>query len=621
MFKPLSMRYISLKVLTEDTPVIAQLLADCRVFNPETTEQLPEQLGKNYRNLFNQAKARLHKIMAYVSFTNPTIYTSQPTSIDELQKNNKKLGEIWIQISELEEQLYKINEQSNNLKNLLETLNIFKNLDIDLTLFQKSAKFLNLHIGTIPLENLEQLQAAITLAEHLLDVFHRDENIVYFIVAGPLTQQDKVKAILEHADFQSLNIPEQFHSHPQQVHADLTIQFQQLEEQTKTINDNIQALILKNKEFLQQTYQNLNNASAYAELTETIRGQGKLALIEGWIPKTDVTTLETTLTEKLTSPFVFSSRKPTSAEYRQVPSLVRYHHYLAPFTTLVNNYGTPRYGEFDPTLLFTATFILMFGSMFGDVGHGALIVGAGWYWRTKFTPFFLAAGISSIVFGFLYGSIFGFEEVLMPALWLSPIHNPNIVLEMALYWGCGFVLLATMINVINRWQEGNYATALLNNTGIAGICLYIGGFIAIKQWMQTDNFSTDQQLLIAIPLLIILSYKWYKNKMPLAERVLVTLIEGLESLLNYLANTLSFLRVAAFSLNHAALAIAVFTLANMMGSPADWLIIILGNLFIVILEGAIVTIQVLRLEYYEGFSRFFSGDGREFKPLSSKILN
>ncbi len=621
MFKPLSMRYISLKVLTEDTPVIAQLLADCGMFNPEITEQLPEQPGKNYRNLFNQAKARLHKIMAYVSFTKPVINASQPTSINKLQKDNKKLGEIWIQLSELEEQLYKINEQSNNLKNLLETLTIFKNLDINLTLFQKSAKFLNLHIGTIPLENLEQLQAAIILAEHLLDVFHRDENIAYFVVAGPLTQQDKVKAILEHADFQSLNIPEQFHSHPQQVHTDLTIQFQQLQAQTKTINNNIQALILKNKEFLQQTYQNLNNASAYAELTETIRGQGRLALIEGWIPKTDVATLETTLTEKLTSPFVFSSRKPTPAEYRQVPSLVRHHPYLAPFTTLVNNYGTPRYGEFDPTLLFTATFILMFGSMFGDVGHGALIVGAGWYWRTKFTPFFLAAGISSIGFGFLYGSIFGFEEVVMPALWLSPIHNPNIMLEIALYWGGGFVLLATMITVVNRWREGNYAAALLNNTGIAGICLYIGGFIAIKQWMQTDNFTTNQQLLIVIPLLIILSYKWYENKMPLAERILVTLIEGLESLLNYLANTLSFLRVAAFSLNHAALAIAVFTLADMMGTPANWLIIILGNLFIVILEGAIVTIQVLRLEYYEGFSRFFSGDGREFKPLSSKTLN
>ncbi|EDN72015.1 V-type ATP synthase subunit I [Beggiatoa sp. SS] len=111
-------------------------------------------------------------------------------------------------------------------------------------------------------------------------------------------------------------------------------------------------------------------------------------------------------------------------------------------------------------MLFAITFILMFGTMFGDVGHGALIATAGWYWRDKlktFTPFLIAAGFSSILFGFLYGSIFGYEEVLLPALWLSPIHNPNVMLLIALYWGMGFILLATLITVINRWREGDYA--------------------------------------------------------------------------------------------------------------------------------------------------------------------
>jgi V/A-type H+-transporting ATPase subunit I len=75
------------------------------------------------------------------------------------------------------------------------------------------------------------------------------------------------------------------------------------------------------------------------------------------------------------------------------------------------------------------------------------------------------------------------------------------------------------------------------------------------------------------------------------------------------------MRVGAFSLNHVALAVAVFTLANLMGGVGHWIAVVIGNLFILVLEGAIVAIQVLRLEYYEGFSRFFSGDGREFRPL------
>lgn len=100
------------------------------------------------------------------------------------------------------------------------------------------------------------------------------------------------------------------------------------------------------------------------------------------------------------------------------------------------------------------------------------------------------------------------------------------------------------------------------------------------------------------------------------ERFIIVMIESYEMVINYLANTISFLRLAAFSLNHVALAITVFTLADMMDVTGYWITIILGNLFILILEGAVVAIQTLRLEYYEGFSRFFYADGYQFKPLN-----
>ena len=121
-----------------------------------------------------------------------------------------------------------------------------------------------------------------------------------------------------------------------------------------------------------------------------------------------------------------------------------------------------------------------------------------------------------------------------------------------------------------------------------------------------------------VPLAVILAYQWHHLDATLGEKIIVVFIEGFETLLGFIANTLSFLRVAAFSLNHVALAIAVFTIANMLGPTGHWITVVLGNHFILVLEGAIVTIQVLRLEYYEGFSRFFNGDGREFRPLTMK---
>jgi V/A-type H+-transporting ATPase subunit I len=102
---------------------------------------------------------------------------------------------------------------------------------------------------------------------------------------------------------------------------------------------------------------------------------------------------------------------------------------------------------------------------------------------------------------------------------------------------------------------------------------------------------------------------------PIGEKILVVLIETLETVLGYLSNTLSFLRVAAFSINHVALMIAVLTLAGMMGTVGSILMIVFGNIFVMVLEAVIVTIQVMRLQYFEGFSRYFSADGREFAPL------
>jgi len=110
-------------------------------------------------------------------------------------------------------------------------------------------------------------------------------------------------------------------------------------------------------------------------------------------------------------------------------------------------------------------------------------------------------------------------------------------------------------------------------------------------------------------------YQWLQSRAGLFEKTLVVLIEMLEQVISSVSGTLSFLRVAAFSLNHIALAAAVFSIAAMMGPTGQWITILLGNIFIIVLEGAIVAIQCLRLEYYEGFSRFFSGKGKAFEPL------
>lgn len=621
MFTPVAMRHITLLVLTEDVPRVAHCLAESGIFHPEKTEvmagQLPESLGQAFRSQFHSAVSRLEKIIQQTRFTPLKEFPDviQPVTLEELQLLDEELAKIWAHFSELEEQRQHIQEKLHEVQQLFETLEKFKNLDIDLNLLHSPRHFLNLRIGTLPQHNLTQLQESLTLAGHFLQSFHQVGKTVYCVVVGSLPQQEHAEAVLKHAEFRALTIPAEFHSYPQQVHRELTAETSRLHEKEQQIQARKQELASQHHNFLLQAHQTLDQAAAFANLSEMARKRGSLTLLEGWLPTTELPQLKQLLQQKLQCPHALAERSPSHTEV--VPSLTHYPAIFNAYQMLVKNYGIPRYGEFDPTYLFTFSFLLMFGMMFGDVGQGLIIAAVGWYARNllkDFSIFFIAAGLVSCGFGFIYGSVFG-KHLLTP-LWIEPLSDPFLMLQVALYWGMGFILLAVIIKIINTLREGEVAAALFNNTGVAGIGLYLGGFYAIQHWMLTQQFDLLQQLSVFVPLAVIFCYKWYENKMPFMERLLVSSIETFESVINYLANTLSFLRVAAFSLNHVALAIAIFTLADMMhGLAAWWLMAIVGNLFIIILEGAIVTIQVLRLEYYEGFSRFFSGDGRLFRPL------
>jgi V/A-type H+-transporting ATPase subunit I len=210
--------------------------------------------------------------------------------------------------------------------------------------------------------------------------------------------------------------------------------------------------------------------------------------------------------------------------------------------------------------------------------------------------------------------VFGFEDLFHP-LWLAPLSDPTRMLMVALYWGIGFLLGAILLRIYNRLIEGDRVAALFDSNGLTTLTFYCGMVWGGFNLGGTGSFGTAAAVLTGVSLLAIMFYKWEEAHASIGEKIVIVLVETLETVVGNISNTLSFLRVAAFSLNHVALMLAVFALANMMDTFGYWMMVVFGNIFILVLEGAIVTIQVLRLEYFEGFSRFYSGDGREFRPL------
>jgi len=626
MLRPVSMQYVTLQFLREDAIRVSVTLAEFGQFSPDAMsyagESMRDRPAKHYRDIYRSAQGRLDKISNHVSLPVGQPRTREVTEL-ELGGLNERLGIIWRTFSELEEELRSLKEQQKQVRQLLASLDKFAAFKVDLALLQRPGCFLNLHVGTVPPDSLNRLREALGIAGHILHVVHRGGDEIHVVVAGAQDSRPKeVDRLLEAAGFRRMQLPPEFHDTPEHVRGKLLERMTGLTRHIGEVRRRLRERVDEYRAELQSAAEALVLAAPHARLASYLVARGGLALVSGWVPRDEVERLRNSLDVYLPHPFVLHARDPKPRERGQVPSKLSHPAFLRPFVTLVNNYGVPGYGEVDPTVPFALSFVLMFGMMFGDVGHGLVIAVAGWLARGRlhgFGSFAVAAGSASILFGFLYGSVFGYEEWIRP-LWMAPLHDPILMLTLALAWGIGFILFTGSLTVINRFTSGRLVAALFDGHGMAGLAMFAGGVYGVWSWLEKGRYGAVEASVLLVPAALVLLNIWFRTRAPLGERLLVTLIEGFDTAISYVSNSLSFLRVAAFSLNHVALAFAVFTLAADLGSAGHWVTLVLGNIFIIVLEGAIVAIQVLRLEYYEGFSRFFGGEGRPFRPLTLGVV-
>ncbi|MDZ7804268.1 V-type ATP synthase subunit I [Thiohalophilus sp.] len=621
--RPERMRHITLYLVRESVPDVSLHLARFGWFNPISpntdTEVLTPRPDSEYRDTYARARKRLDKILHFtdLSVRGETGTIEQMLGLADLQALDNQLGDLWQRCSRLEEQQRQVSEEIRHTRQLQNTLQEYRALNIDLSRLQQPHTFLDIRLGTVPLSEVNKLRDALSLNNYLLTLFRHQENQAHVVITGEKEQGGNIARVLEAASFRTTPLPAEFHDYPERLQQQLSTELDELQQQQQQLAKTVRQTAQDNHAFLQQAQAQLNIAEAYAELSGQLASSGALGSLQGWVPRGRLEGLRRTLTGILGDRFVLQIRAPRLDERSKVPSYTEHAAFLRPFATLVNNYGVPRYGEFDPTWLFALSYIFMFGMMFGDIGHGLVIMLGSLLLRGKlasYRPFFVTIGLSSILFGFVYGSLFGFEEII-PAWWMSPLHDPVLMLTVALGWGIGFIILMVLFSIRNHWIDSDYRTALFGGHGVAGLLLYAGLILLAWQGFSQGEVGAAGVWLTGLSLLAILVHGWVTTSSSRGERALVILIEAFETVIGYFSNTLSFLRVAAFSINHVALIVAVFTVANMFDSTGQWITIVLGNLFVLVLEGAIVAIQVLRLEYYEGFSRFYRGDGLAFRPL------
>jgi V/A-type H+/Na+-transporting ATPase subunit I len=357
---------------------------------------------------------------------------------------------------------------------------------------------------------------------------------------------------------------------------------------------------------------------------------GDFVVFVGWAPQPALPELAATL-ERLGAALV-ELRPPWG---RQPPTLLAPAPAAEPFRPLLTTYGAVPYDDVDPTPFVAITYCLMFGMMFGDIGDGALIVLAAlWLSRSrnprlaalrKVWPMIASAGASAVLFGALYGELFGPTKVL-PTLWLAPLDSPTRLLGVAIAAGIGLLAVGYVIGIINRFREGGAVLALTADSGLPGLALLAGGVLAVLGIATHATWLTRAGLAIVavavVPLVVGLRAQAGSG----ATAILEVLIGLLDALLRLFSNVFSFARLAAFGLMHAAIGQVVLHAAgSLTGSPLGDLgaaaTFMVGWTAAFALEGLVVSVQALRLEYYELFSRLFVRDGRPFRPFTLPLIS
>ncbi len=367
--------------------------------------------------------------------------------------------------------------------------------------------------------------------------------------------------------------------------------------------------------------------------------RGELAgmlVISGWVPKDNCQAIRAKA-EKEAPHTIMLERDGDELEKRGnvLPTLLKNLPIINKFQEIVRLYSLPSYGELDPTFFVAISFCLFFGLMFGDVGHGIMIALGAWLMERRgimgspLAAVMKIAGGASVIFGVLYGSIFGNEE-LIPALWLSPTHDVNTLLPVSVGIGVLFLSIGIVFRIWNCISKRDWGEALFSPEGLAGLLFYWTAvlLISLSAGGLLEPWSKKACITVMIVAFTVMAFSNILARLVFHRRghdegAIIHAFSLFHGMMNFISNTASFVRLAAFALNHAGLCGAVVMLGEMVdkapgGKLIHAVILVGGHLVIVALEGLIVFIQTLRLEYYEFFGKFYSGGGRPFTPVKWK---
>lgn len=559
----------------------------------------------------------------------------------DIEKAIKTVRAVQDGFRRLEEEKSRLQSEHAEILDPLKIIRPFKNLNFDVSEIL-NFKYIHYRFGRIEKQYLQKFEKYIY--DNLDTLFIKcgeDEMYVYGVYFVPEHQAHKVHAVYSSMHFERIFIPNEYHGTAAEA-------FEKLDTRHREIHKALDANKEASRKFLQDNSTKIVSAKAALDACSSSFDIRKLAactpgdtntfyILCGWMTEKDALAFQKDIQNDEKIFCLMEDQKAPATQ--KPPTKLRNPKLFKPFEMYVKMYGLPAYNEMDPTWFVAITYSFIFGAMFGDVGQGlVLFLGGLFLYKTKkmdLAGIISCAGVFSVFFGFMYGSFFGFEDVLK-AIWLKPMNQMmdvplvgrlNAVFVIAIGFGMFIILICMVFNIINSIRRGDTEKTWFDSNAVAGLVFYGSIVLTIGLFISGKKLPAAAILVImfGVPLLLMFLKEPLTNLVEKKSRILPeqkgmffvqSFFELFEVLLSYLSNTLSFLRIGAFAVSHAAMMEVVLMLAGATnGGNPNWIVVVLGNIFVCAMEGLIVGIQVLRLEYYEIFSRFYAGNGREFKPF------
>lgn len=619
-FERIASEYVMDSAIEFENPMAA--LKSAAGFVPSTEANPAEDIMKRFTEVFDYAR------IDYSGVRRHNDNFSKEELVEIVDAFDTK-------IHAMKERMESLEQEIKHSEEIVETLTPVVSSDLHLEALRE-LKYIKYRFGKMPLGSYEKLDAYLKNLPAYYVPMTSDKEFVWGIYFVNNENKERVDRIFATMYFERLWLAGDEDGTPAEIIEKLNMHNESVRAEISGIKTGLDATVEAQKDDLLKAYADIKyEYDLYNIRKYTINSRNSFCLT-GWIAEDDAEALVRSAEND--SECMIIVDEPETVSHITPPTKLKNWRIFKPFEEFVRMYGVPNYNEIDPTPFLAVVYTLLFGIMFGDVGHGLCLalIGAVMICLKKggfLAKLLVPIGLSSVFFGFVYGSVFGLEgeNGLIKPLWFTPFEGSESMMNTLIYAvaiGVVLILICMVFNIINGVKQRNWQKILFSQNGAAGMIFY-----ALVLYCALSAVSGNSNPIGIAVVFIIISLVMMFLQEPLGKLAakqkdwmpkekggffVEAFFETFEVLLSFVTNTVSFLRVGAFALNHAGMMSVVVMFMRTLNIGGSVAVTLFGNALVIGLEGLIVGIQVLRLGFYEMFSRFYDGDGREFKPQCRK---